>query len=237
MPTPPKKSAMPAALSKITAWSFSRWNDYKKCPKFAFFKFVRKLQEPGNDAMARGASIGEMAEKFAVAKAKAVCPPELATFEEEFRVLQKHKVMSEEEWAFTAEWVPTGWFDKDAWCRVKVDAFHMFKEELTVCGKVIDYKTGKVREEHEEQLSLYALAALVKFPEVNRVYVELWYLDQGVQVPKEPLAYARADLPDLKKLWGKNTAPMLRDTRFATKVSKACTWCHFRKANGGPCKY
>jgi RecB family exonuclease len=239
LPTPPKKTAASQAAQKITAWSFSRLNDYRKCPRFAYFKHVQRLKEPGNEAMERGGAIGEMAERFAQAKgAKArACPPELATFEEEFRALQRHKVLSEQDWAFTSGWEPTGWFDRDAWCRVKVDAFYMFKEAQEVCGKVIDYKTGKVREAHEEQIDLYALAAMLKFPEVVRLFVELWYLDQGVMVPAEPRVYTRADIPALKKSWEKATAPMLRDTRFPEKTSKACTWCHYRKSNAGPCKY
>ena len=107
--------------------------------------------------------------------------------------------------------------------RQPVIGVNKYLVENDVPPEVLKVDNGKVREEHEEQLSLYALAALVKFPEVNRVYVELWYLDQGVQVPKEPLAYARADLPDLKKLWGKNTAPMLPSSPvlLVTMVSAA----------------
>ena len=237
MPRPPAKTATPAAAQRITAWSFSRLNDYRKCPKFAFFKHVQRLKEPGNAAMERGGKIGEMAEKFAVAKAKAVCPPELATFEEEFRVLQKHKVMSEEEWAFTAEWVPTGWFDKDAWCRVKVDAFHMFKEELTVCGKVIDYKTGKLNPTHLDQLSLYALCAFCKYPELDAVEVQLWYLDHGVLLPDPLKLYSRDEVPTLKKEWEAGTRAMLADRRFVEKPGKACGWCHYSKGKDGPCKF
>lgn len=236
MPTPPKPSAKDAAPQKITAWSFSRRNDYKKCPAFAKFKHVLRIAEPGNDAMTRGAAIGEMANKFAKARKTTKCPPQLQTFEQEFRELQKKVVMAEEEWCFTSAWKRTGWFDKDAWCRVKVDA--CFVDGKARRAKVIDYKTGKVREEHEEQLDLYALAAFIVLEnEVDEVEVELWYLDQGVQKPDEPRVYLRDEVPALKKKWEKDVAPMLRDTRFQPKPSKACTWCFYRAANKGPCKY
>lgn len=234
MPTPPKKSAT-AAVNKITAWSFSRWNDYRKCAKFAYFKHVLRLKEPGNDAMARGAAIGEEAEKFAKAKKRAKCPPSLATFEQEFRDLQGRVIMSEEEWAFTSAWTKTGWFDRDAWCRVKVDCAYV--DEARNILVVIDYKTGKINEQHLEQLSLYALAGLLMEPTVDGVEVQLWYLDQGVQKPDEQKIYPRSDEAKLKKEWAKNTKPMLSDGRFAEKPGNACRWCHFSKAKGGPCKY
>lgn len=231
MPTPPKPTA---ATQRLTAWSFSRWNDYRKCAKYAFFKHVLRMKEPGNDAMERGGKIGDAAEAFATASTRKKCPPELQTFEQEFRVLQKIKgVRSEEEWAFTQFWAPTGWFDKDAWCRVKVDCFYV----VGGIGKVIDYKTGKVNEAHLEQLSLYALAAMLQEDALEEVTVELWYLDHGVLKPDEPKKYTRADIPALKKEWAANTKPMLSDGKFAEKPSKACSWCHFSKNKGGPCKY
>jgi RecB family exonuclease len=232
MPTPPKPSATAA---RITAWSFSRWNDYRKCPKFAYFKHVLRLKEPGNEAMDRGAAIGELAEKFAKASKRAKCPAELKTFEQEFRDLQGRVVMSEEEWAFTKEWKKTGWFDKDAWCRVKVDC--AFVDETANKMTVIDYKTGKINELHLEQLSLYALAGFLVEETVAEVEVQLWYLDHGVLKPDQPKVYSRKDVPALKKEWEKNTKPMLSDGRFQEKASKACTWCHFSKAKGGPCKF
>lgn len=233
MPTPPKPAA--AGTQKITAWSFSRWNDYKKCAKYAYYKHVLRMKEPGNSAMDRGAAIGELAEKFAKASKRAKCPTELKTFEQEFRALQCRVVMSEEEWAFTPKWTRTGWFDKDAWCRVKVDC--AYYDEVAKRLVVIDYKTGKLNDTHLDQLSLYALAGFIIEEQAAEVEVQLWYLDHGVQKPDEPKVYVRADVPKLKKEWEKNTKPMLSDGRFPEKPGKACGWCHFSKGKGGPCKY
>ena len=244
MPTPPKKTALAKAVSKITAWSFSRWNDYNKCAKFAFFKHVLRLKEPGNEAMERGGRIDELATEFAKAnpKKRVKCPPELKTFEKEFRDLQKRVTMSQEEWAFNREWRRTGWFDKDAWCRVKMDCAYVDEQRL-VAGKkrrilvVIDYKTGKERDYHEDQMLLYALAGLLVEEGVDGVEVQLWYLDLGVQRPDEQRVFMRSELAGLKKVWEGKTKPMLSDTRFQEKAGRHCAYCHFRKANGGPCKF
>lgn len=241
MPIQTKAPALvPDGKRKIEAWSFSRWNDYNKCARLAFYKHVLRLKEPGSAAMERGSAIGELAERFAQKGSKRKkCPAELAAFEAEFRDLQTRLVRSEEEWAFRKDWTPTGWFDDDAWCRVKVDCAYVDPGRKLMV--VIDYKTGKERDYHLEQLDLYALAGFLKAEElgddVTHVEVQLWYLDQGVQRPSEPKVYALADVPGLKRRWNTDTKKMLTDVRFPEKPGNACRWCHFRKANSGPCKY
>jgi hypothetical protein len=37
--------------------------------------------------------------------------------------------------------------------------------------------------------------------------------------------------------WEDKTRPMLNDTIFAPKPGNACRWCHWKKSNGGPCKF
>ena len=224
-------------VKKITAWSFSRLQDYRKCPFFAKCKHVDKLKEPGNEAMDRGSTIGKMAEDFILGRIKA-CPLEIAAFEEEFLELRKRKAVTEEQWAFNAAWEETGWFDNDAWCRIKTDIYSL--DRKTNILLVADNKTGKIREEHLEQLKLYALGGLMKFPTVDAVDVRLWYLDHGVEVPgidDKPAIYPRSSIKSLQAYWQKETKAMLADTRFAPKPSSNCRYCHFRKSNGGPCTY
>lgn len=237
MPTPPKKTAVAKAVQKMTAWSFSRYNDYRKCPRYAKFKHVERRQEPGSPALDRGSAVHELAQVFAQKTARTKCPEELQTFEEEFRVLQKNKasLATEQQWCFNSNWEPTGWFEKDAWCRVIVDARWLDKSRNVLV--VIDHKTGKINPQHEEQLSLYALAALLQNPDIDGVEVQLWYLDHGVQKPDNQRIYTRADVPALKKEWSKNTKVMLADGVFRERPGKACTWCHYSKGKGGPCKF
>jgi len=219
---------------KITAWSFSRLQDYRKCPQFAKYKHVDKLKEPGNKAMDRGSMIGKAAEDFILGRIK-VCIPELKEFEAEFLELRKRKASVEEQWAFDKDWGEVDWFAPDAWLRVKTDIYSFNLKANTLL--VVDNKTGKIREEHLEQLKLYALGGFLKFPTVEFVDVRLWYLDHGVEVPAEPKVYSRAELPALKAYWLKETKPMLADVRFSPKPSSNCRYCFFSKAKNGPCEY
>lgn len=227
---PVKKVVIPI----ISAVSFSRLNDYRKCPQFAKFKHVDKLKEPGNKAMDRGSAIHKMAEDFTLKRIKKL-PEELSSFATEFKELIKRKPTVEAQWAFDKDWNQVDWFDADVYCRVKIDCFYLDVKLNRLV--VIDHKTGKLNDNHLEQLSLYALSAFSVFDTVDSVEVMMWYLDQGELKPDQPKIYFRSELPELKKLWNKNFKPITSDRRFAPKPSNACGWCFFSKAKSGPCKY
>lgn len=236
-----RSSIKPAAGAKpktITAWSYSRYRDWKRCPFLAKCKHVDRLKEPGSPAMERGGAVHKMAQDYVEAKrAPAKISDELACFEVEFKDLRKAKALCENEWAFRTDWTPTGWFDADAWCRVKMDAHYVDTKQNRLV--VIDHKTGKVpeSEEYVEQEELYAVAGLLKYPDVDDVEVKFWYLDAGEVFPDPPAIYTREQLPALMKKWGVRVKPMLADTRFPPRANWACGRCHFSKAKGGPCKF
>lgn len=232
-PVTARKTAA-AVVELITAWSFSRYKTWFDCPFKAKLKFIDKLPEPGSPAMERGSAIHKMAEDFANGLMRTM-PDELAKFKSEFLALKRAKPACEGEWAFTSDWEETGWFakaPKAAWCRVKTDVFYVEKDKTT--GNVIDHKTGKPKDDHAEQLSLYALAAFIKYPQLKVCHAKLWYLDSGDEVSQ---TFVRAQMDELKAHWNGKVKPMLSDTRFAPKPGNGCRWCHFSKSKNGPCRF
>lgn len=233
-------------VKKITSWSFSRYSTYRQCPAKLKFTAIDKLKEPPNEAMARGSHIHALAEHYIKGELKKL-PPELKQFDGLFSQLKaafKRRTLLnvvEDSWAFTKSWTRTTWDNwSECWLRIKLD------HALSVDGETLvinDWKTGKFRqdscEDYQEQLELYALAALLLYPHIKQVRPRLVYLDLGMIYPKddEPIIYTRADVPRLKKLWLQRTKAMLSDTKFAPKPNRFCQWCHFRKANGGPCRF
>jgi len=233
---------------QITSWSFSRYAVYRECPLKAKLKFIDKLEEPGNEAMARGNRIHKAAEQFIKGELKTL-PPELNKVASILRYLKGRykKITSgmvvEDTWAFTKTWTKTVWNDWAAcWVRIKVDVAHRRegKEKVLI---ITDWKTGKFREEkndeYVEQLELYALAALQLYPDLDYVEPQLCYTDQGMFWPKDgdPIRFTHQDLPVLQKLWEKRVKSMLNDTTFTPKPNNNCRYCHYRKSNGGPCQY
>lgn len=112
-----------------------------------------------------------------------------------------------------------------------------YSDDLKVL-KIIDYKTGKIRDSHTEQMDLYCILGFAladsEGVEIETVEAELWYLDQGEDRKK---SYTRADAEKLKKVWDKKTKKMLATTKFTAKPNRLCAWCEFSKSKSGHCKY
>ena len=179
--------------------------------------------------MEEGTRVHQLAQDFVEGKIKKL-PEELSAFPDKFKLIKRVKAQCELEWAFTASWEPCEWKSKSVWLRVKTDA------TFVQCGvrMVIDYKTGKIYPDHPLQLELYALASFIMHRE-DTVECADWYIDQRVISEKQ--RWYRDDLPKLKEDWAKRVGPMMRDTIFPARPGYACKWCHFRKANGGPCSF
>lgn len=217
----------------LTAWSYSRLKLWEGCARKAKYKFLDKLPEPDSEATARGTLYHTVAQGYmTAAKTPPKFPHELAMLEAEFTAARAYKVTAEGEWAFTEQWAPTGWFDSNAWCRIKIDAqWHTTPQHLSV----VDHKTGKIRpEEHEEQLELYSVGAFAKYPELKIVTAQMWYLDEG-SIGSE--TYKRPQAAKLQKKWAKRAAPMLADRVFAPNPGNACRWCPYSKSKSGPCEF
>lgn len=229
--SPTTKKTKVARKPRITQWSFSRWRDHRTCPARAKYKYVDKLDEgPAGKALLRGSRVHDECEAHIVQEKP--LPPEAEGFAAEFKALVKESDLEAElEWAFDHKWHVTGWFEPDAWLRVKLDACS--RPNLKTL-RVIDYKTGRRRDIDELQIALYGLGAFCVDPKVVRVQVELWYLDQD---EIQDHAYTRkADFEELRSSWLKLSEPLLTDTEFAPTPGAHCRWCAFGKSKGGPCK-
>jgi hypothetical protein len=205
------------------------------------------MKEPKSEAMERGNVIHKEAEGYVKGEGRAL-PKSLKLFDKEFKRLRgkfkkdPQSMVVEDNWAFTDKWGPSRWDDwKGCWVRIKLD---LAEREGPVVS-ITDYKTGKFREDNRnqymEQQELYGLAALLKFGQIPdlKVTVRLLYLDHGITYPpvEAPVEFAQKDLKPLQKDWMRRVTPMLKDTTFAPRPNRFCGWCHFRKDNGGPCKF
>ena len=219
----------------ITAWSYSRLGTYNQCPLKAKFQFILRMQEPGNAAMDRGSAIHKEAELYVASPRSGALPTSLAKFQEEFELARRpeSRAKVELELAFNRSWERREWFSKETGlCRIKMDLVFLSGNGSV---RVVDHKTGKMRPDHRNQLSLYALGTLLEFEDINEVTAENWYLDEGKPILKEE--YTRDDLPELKERWLEKSQAILTDTVHAPNPSEKCRYCHFRKDNGGPCKF
>ena len=215
----------------LSTWSISRLHDWERCPRYAMYRHGLKLPEPKGPALERGIAVHALAEAYLKAEEPPRrVPAELSKFAPQFRALRKKEAQSEVRFAVTEKWEPRGFFDPDVWGRAVADA-------LVVSGKkarIVDFKTGKMRDGYGDQLELYALVVLLAHPEVLEVSCELWYLDSGELASSR---FKRADLEELTARWTLRPLPMLEDRIFPSRPGWYCRYCHYRRDNAGPCEH
>jgi hypothetical protein len=235
----------------VTAWSYSRYADYKQCPARFKYKHIDKIADPGGPAMARGSAIHKEGEDFLKLSLahpggrKAIPPKSFAYFKSEMQQLATMRPLVEQQWGFTRDWQPTGWFGKDTWLRVVCDVAIVYDDNT---AEVIDFKTGKKYDTNEEQIELFSFGGFMQWPEVEHVTARLWYLDipdgpnDGDPHPESTTnttirEYTRDQFEAGRKAWEKKITPMFNDVKFAPRPNEKCRWCPYSKAKGGPCKF
>lgn len=213
----------------ITAWSYSRYSVYKKCPFKAKCQYVDKLHTPSSPQMNRGSEIHKMLENNLRNRKNKIS--------EDFRFMnpvvnefRKLHAIPEEEIAFDRLWQPTGWFDKNAWLRVKTDVGMWLDENWR---GTVDYKTGKEWDDHRDQSDLYALTEFQRF-EPEKVDVKFIYVD----IPKTVVyEYSITEFELMKEIWNTRGEVMTKDKVFKPRPGGHCRRCPFSKMVDGPCKY
>ena len=211
-------------LRPPTFWSFSRWQDFVKCPRMYEGRWILKIQAPKAAALQRGIDIHKAGENYLRGVDKKV-PATYRDFIEEMQTLRKLEFIPEASWAVTKTWQPCSPTDWDnAWLRGKGDACLMSSEGTL---DIIDFKTGRPYSAHEEQASIVAAIGMMQFPEAAGVHFENWYLDSN-----EVSTYTfdrKKSLRKLKEQWGKEGRRILSAAQFEPTPSvNSCRFCPLR---------
>lgn len=227
----------------ITAWSYSRYADYKQCPLKFKLKHIDRIRGtgPSAPALVRGSEIHLEGELWLKGGGKGRVPSTYTHFKDEMKQLAKLSPIVEQQWGFTKDWKPAtgsgrdpnGWFAKDTFLRIVCDVAVVYDDHT---ADVIDFKTGRKYDTNEEQVELFSTGIKMRYPETTTVTTRLWYLDQpnDNEVIRE---YSAKDIENIKKDWDRKIQPMFNDRKFPPKPNDKCKWCDYRKDAGGPCIY
>ncbi|RKY95026.1 MAG: hypothetical protein DRQ01_00815 [Ignavibacteriae bacterium] len=237
-------------MKYISAGSYSRLDIFSQCKFRAKLAFIDKIPEPKRgpgpltapDGSAewhndRGSRIHDLAENYVNGSSKSL-DKSLFKFRDEFdklRFLYKgDTVLTEQMWCYNNAWKPIKNNDWDnIWMRIKTDATIFLTPKK---GVVIDYKTGKKfgnEVKHAQQTQLYALAAFIKYPKLQEIETELWYLDQNELTA---IRYTRAEAMRLFNLWNNKNIVMTTTTKFPPNPNAyTCKWCPYGPRRSGNC--
>jgi len=228
----------PEKLGDVRAWSYSALKIYEECPYRTYISRVKGVKEPSNNAADRGTQIHQYAEDY-VNGTIGEMPKELHKFKDQFEELREGfataKVELEGEWGFDLDWATVGWMQKETWARIKLDA--LVQEDET-SARVIDYKTGKKwgnELAHGQQGLLYAIGTFFRYPHLQFVQTEFWYLDKGETTKKQ---YTREQAMQFAPGFHRRAIKMTTETEFApTPNSNSCRWCHFKTGDNPECHW
>lgn len=213
----------------IDRWSFSRLQVYESCPYRAQLAYDERLPEirrpDGNRAADRGTRLHQAGEDYIKRKVDTLIP-ELFNFREEFEhVRQLENFTSEQTWYFDQEWNPVA-LKKDAWLTVIIDLL-VWADDYTAID--VDYKSGKRygnEIKHGQQLQLYQLATLMRYPATENITTELWYLDQN-EIASQ--SYTRKQGLRFFNGFNARGVTMTSDKTFKAKPSVySCRFCPYR---------
>ena len=232
------EASKPKELGLIPAWSHSTLKTYETCPYRIYISKVKRISEDYGPAAKRGSVIHEEAEHY-VEGTLAEFPDSLKKFTTQFEHLRnmydEGKVELEGEWGFSMDWKPVGWMGEDTWARIKLDAL---VQQDDTSARVIDYKTGKKwgnEIAHSQQGLLYAIGTFFRYPHIEYVQTEFWYIDKG-ETTKKP--YTREQAMTFVPGWHQRAVAMTTAEDFPPTPSKeACRWCSYKKGDYPECEW
>ena len=227
----------------IKSGSYSKIVDFEKCKRYAQLKHDLRIPEPERPlkpgqtehANDRGTRYHTNCEEYVLGITDELLSDIDAAFGPELdllRVLHEEGLVSVEgEWGYDRDWNVAPW--ESAWLRMKLDAM-VFHDKTH--ATVIDYKTGRKfgnEMKHGEQLRLYAIGAALRYPELEVITSELWYLDQK---DVTSVTMTRKQALMFKQNFHNRLIKLTTATDFPPNPNKfSCQWCQYGPWNGGQC--
>lgn len=203
--------------------SYTSIKMFENCPKRYFHQRIEKsVQDKGGEASLYGERVHKNLEDRL--KTGVELPADCATMEPVCRKLEAAAgdagVLAEQEMTLNEQLEPTGWWDKDAWLRSKIDV-------LAVRGStaaMVDWKTGKRRPDFD-QLEMFALQVFKHYEDVERVRTTfVWTKTKDT----DSKVFTRDDeAPLWQKLLTKITRieQALEAENWPARPSGLCPWC------------
>ena len=220
----------------INSWSHSKLTDFDKCKRMFWLKHDQRIPEPERPlppgktehANERGTRVHDNCEGYVRGEHDALAPEAEKHFGIQLdlmRALYADGLVSlEGEWGMDSDWETTAW--KGAWLRLKLDAMVMVDKTHAI---VIDYKTGRKfsnEVKHAEQLQLYQLVTFLRYPFLEKVTAELWYLDQNEVTS---FTYTRAQGLRFKDGFNRRGIAALSQIAYPQNPNiHSCKWCPYK---------
>ena len=213
----------------MITYSYSSLKTYEQCPQKFKFGRIDKLPEPSGEAAERGKTLHSAIEANVKGETD-ILPIEIEHVRPSINELKVMGAEAEKEFAIDLDWKPVSFFDKKARFRGIIDIYAKNGEKAIV----LDWKSGKVRD-YSDQVRVYAAVSFALDDELQLVKPVIAFIDQKKEqeypsIPREVYPSIRADVE-------RRMSAIDNDSVYAPNPGFLCKWCHYRKSNGGPCRW
>jgi hypothetical protein len=241
-------------------WSFSQWETYNTCPQKWKFQSILKLpRQPPGPAAARGLDMHDRVEHYIMGQIDVEqCvtgdPTKLFGDKRPAKVDRKYIPILDQfrnhsggiRWTEHKMAFDVGWYLCDAKSKhasticvldaVRVGAAYWDKadEHAGYCS-IGEWKSGKPKDTHADQRSLYAMFGWKAWPH-KIVQVTTYYLEDTAP-PQRLTLKTEEGFENLKAKWQGRIEEMQRNDICAPKPGWHCNYCDFSKRAGGPCQF
>lgn len=214
-------------------YSHSRMSTFQQCPYKFKLHYIDGIQGEDNPiskmALAKGSKVHDLLEKY----------PKIETESKAFDVVEKFvrspvaepylkAILDEEpnkrEFAFglTKDFEPTDYNSDDVLFHGKIDLI------CTVNGmlNLVDYKTGKPKEQQEQdysQLILYGIYFFQKIPELERLRISFVYVEHDHE---NSLVLERKSIEGFKQQY-LNLVEEIETSSYPKREGYLCKYCQF----------
>lgn len=214
-------------MKRPTRHSYSSISTYEECPAKYAYSYLYNLPWPSSAAMERGTRLHKLGEDY-FKEAAAPIPYDLRRIGHLINTAKARGAEPEQVFLVTHAWAPTEDQSK-AWVKAIVD-YHWVEPGVVY---VRDFKSGREYPSHREQLELYSILGLLKYPHVERAESAAVYIDGGYEA--QDASIIRPMLPYLINKWQSKIVRIEQDNDFIANPGGACRWCPYAASAGGPC--
>ncbi len=216
------------------SWSLTSLSTYEKCPLQYKFRYIDRIETTmQSGAASRGSELHGALEGFLTGKSETL-PNEINFYTSLCKALKDQGAIAEHTIKLDRNWEPVA---EGHWYKGVLDVKILHRatpdsdpHEATV----IDWKTGKIYPEHDDQKSIYSLAVFAEEPSVQRVRARHIYLDLGKERER---VFDRNEVHQLRTAWEHRVARLEGAQEFIPNPSYTCRFCPFSKGNSGPCRF
>lgn len=219
-------------LQKPTRVSYSAIATFEECPAEYHYDYISGERiDASSPALNKGNRLHKNVENYLKGD---ILVEQLATelypIRDYLVTFKQLEARSEEVWLVNRDWEVEEQESENTFIKAITDVHYL----LTPTLFIVDLKSGQRYPEHADQLHLYALMGLVKYPEAEKVMVSALYLDG----PGPQYTYHRKDLEGLKLWWTARANRVLDAIEYPpTPSASSCKWCSYAKSKKGPCEH